>query len=120
MQRINVYKWLLTASLMLWSSLLTVAFGQQYGSAPSYQFQSTSSMIPIGGTYSSQVSEPFAAEVTHIGSRRNSWGDPDGEGDWEGYGVGELPNPSPVGEPQILLLMALLYAIGRFRKQRSC
>lgn len=47
-------------------------------------------------------------------SIRRGWDDPDDDP------VGVLPNPAPVGEPLVLLLMALLYAIGmRLRTRLS-
>jgi len=67
---------------------------------PSYQFKPTSYYSSIVGTTSS-------TETYMNGGIRKTdpWGDPEDDP------IGVLPDPAPVGEPLILLLMALLYAI---------
>jgi len=129
MQR-KIIQWALTAWFML-LGCTSIAFGQTYGSpykghtscrviyptgnsvtAPSYQFQSTSTLTSgLGNSvYATQVSEPFADRPSQS-VRRNALGDPDENG------IGEIPDPAPVGEPLILLGMAILYLI--YKKKRN-
>lgn len=132
MQRKTIHKWVLIAWFMLWGSVLSVAFAQNYGSPyrgssfprvvvcptvrsvmePAYQFQSTSAYtFGVGSAYESQITEPFSAAPANSGIRRG-FGDPDDDEN----GIGEIPDPVPVGEPFVLLLMAILYLL--FRKLR--
>jgi len=133
MQKRYIHKWLLTAWFMLLGCTLSVVSGQQYGSpykhtsnrqvthpsiqnnpAPAYRFQSTSSINSVVGNnaYVPPVNEPFAASIKSNSPLRRSWGDPDDEGG-SGEGIGELPNPSPIGGPLVLFVMALLYLLWR-------
>ena len=83
---------------------------------PSYNFRSTSSYTPIVGTtsYMSDGSGP-------IGSPRKAsgWGAPGDDDD----PIGTVPNV-PIGEPLVLLIMALIYVgcrhirIQRIRKAK--
>ena len=131
MQKRYIHKWLLTAWFMLLGCTLSVVSGQQYGSpykhtsnrqvthpsiqnnpAPAYRFQSTSSINSVVGNnaYVPPVNEPFAASIKSNSPLRRSWDDPDDE---SREGVGEIPNPSPIGEPLVLFVMALLYLLWR-------
>ena len=135
MQKKMMNKWVLTAWFMLWSSMLSVAFGQTYGApyrgtmsshhvvystvtpsaSPAYQFQSTSAFSSgVGSSYAPQISEPFAASPEKIGKRR-SFGDPDDDDD---YGIGILPNPQPIGEPLVLTVMAGLYIVYIYKRKK--
>ena len=119
----TIYKWVVAAWLMLWGSVLSVTFGQTYGSpyregpfsscaaystvsttaCPTCHFKSTSAYtFGVNSAYAPQVSEPFSTGQAKSGARR-SWGDPDD------YGVGEIADPLPIGEPWVLLLLAALY-----------
>ena len=141
-EKLTLHRWLLTAWLMLWGCLLSVAFGQQYGtlyrgstyyptvtsssrssspasayirssSAPTYDFQSTSSqrMMNGGTTISaSQVCAPFASRPAQSGALRSGWGDPEDPGTG-GYESGVVPDPAPIGEPWALMVMALLFLL---------
>ena len=137
MLRKTMNKWVVTAWFMLWGSVLSVTFAQNYGSlyrgnlsspyvvysgnnptmSPAYQFKSTSAYtFGVNDTYTPEISEPFSAGPAKIG-RRNMLGDPDDDGG-DGYGIGEIASQLPVGEPFVLLLMAFLYLLYR-RKHSS-
>ena len=81
---------------------------------PTYQFRSTSAYAP---TVSITVYTP-GSSTPYYGPRRdpaNPWGDPDDDEE-----IGQMK--TPVGEPLVLLLMAMLYALGHFiatRKKHS-
>lgn len=83
---------------------------------PTYQFNSTTNFTSAVGrsNLSSYVSEPFAVNVPGSIRRGGSWDDPDDEE------VGVLPT-TPIGEPLVLLLLALLYITCRtiIRKQTA-
>ena len=87
------------------------------GSRPStYQFQSTSTFTSVVGTsavYAPSVSAPFAATVAQSGPRR-SFGDDFGFNEEEDDPIGVVPDPVPVGEPFVLVWMAMLYLICHF------
>ena len=70
---------------------------------PSYSFRSTSSYTPVVGStsYLSDGSGPISSP-----RRAKSW-DPWDEPEDDPIGV--VPNPAPLGEPLILLLLALGY-----------
>ena len=70
---------------------------------PAFNFQSTS-------PYSAPVGSASSGIITQSAPRRStgfSWDDP------EDNPVGVLPNPAPVGEPLVLLVLALLYIVLR-------
>ncbi|MBR1381706.1 MAG: hypothetical protein IJ554_04455 [Paludibacteraceae bacterium] len=77
---------------------------------PSYEFYSTSSIAPVVGSTSYHSGPCYAPGAGHGGIRRDSWNDP-GEDDDP---VGVLPE-TPVGEPLILLLFALLFIVYKRR-----
>lgn len=76
---------------------------------PSYEFYSTSSIAPVVGSTSYHSGPCYAPGAGHGGIRRDSW---DGPGDEDPIGV--LPE-TPVGEPLILLLFALLFIVYKRR-----
>ena len=77
---------------------------------PSYEFYSTSSIAPVVGSTSYHSGPCYAPGAGHGGIRRDSW---DGPGD-DDDPVGVLPE-TPVGEPLILLLFALLFIVYKRR-----
>lgn len=133
MKRQNRHRWLITAWFLIMGCLLTVVYGQQYGtlykgvsttyrsayasvpasSAPTYEFQSTSTYVESGSTYAPVVSAPFATLPGKMGgSIRKGLGDPEEDP------VGQVTKP-PVGEPWILLLLALVYLIYTVYKKKT-
>ncbi len=141
MQRKNRHRWLITAWFLIMGCLLTVVYGQQYGtlykgisttyrsayasvpasSAPTYEFQSTSTSMESGSTYAPLVSAPFATLPGKMGGIRRGIGDPEGDPEAGGvdYEIGVIPDPAPVGEPWILLLLALMYLIYTVYKKKT-
>ena len=113
-------KKLIILFLIIWGCMS--AFAQNYGQTapwgtpPSYQFQSTSTCATTVGnsTMTSTVSDPFSVTPSGSGPRR-AWGKPD-DGD---SGIGELPDPAPVGEPLVLLLFAAGYILFRLIRKRT-
>ena len=113
-KQFNKNIWLMTVWL-LWSC--TALYANTYepfawngpAEQPTYQFRSTSAYQPmtIGTSYTSQVSEPYASSPNK-GPRKTeewSWGNTDPEDDPVGH--------IPVGEPWVLLGMAILYMLIR-------
>ncbi len=115
-----IYKWLLTIGLLIsceagalaftdatmpaaWSTTPTLSGDVQ----PSYQFQSTSSYTLTTNT---TVYEPGACSPSPSPSvrcaRRSVWDDPDDDTE-----IGQVN--TPIGEPLVLLLFALLYMLKR-------
>lgn len=137
------YKWVLIAWMMLLGGLLSPnrsysqtmrntsnvytstvdyqTFNQAAYANPDYRFQSTSAYTTVVGSsaYSSTISSPFAAYSPMGRPRRTSTYNPwDEEGDPSGDEMGLLN--TPVGEPFVLLLMAMLYVISsRLRSRLS-
>lgn len=108
---------------VLWIFTLSTAWATQFttqpATLPAYQFQSTSichSTVGNSSFTTTTVYAPYSA-TPNCGPRRtklddsgswdegDSWDDPN-EDD---YPTGVKPNPDPVGEPMILLLLALGY-----------
>ena len=94
-----------------WSTTPTMSSSAQ----TSYQFRSTSSYAPSGRVqvYSVGAASPSVSPRRNDGS---SW-------DWSDPGandpIGQKPDPTPVGEPYILLLFAAIYALyATLRQQR--
>lgn len=77
---------------------------------PSYEFYSTSSITPVVGSTSYHSGPCYAPGAGHGGIRKDTW---DGPGD-DDDPVGVLPE-TPVGEPLILLLFALLFIVYKRR-----
>ncbi len=122
--RIVLYRWMLAAWLLVGHALPNYAqtggsrttssrdqwamtnMSYQTATAPAYQFRSTS-------PYSSLVSPTStvgAPAYAPSGPRRGPWDPP------EDNPIGVLPDPAPLGEPLILLLMAALFIL--FKKKR--
>ncbi len=116
--RLTTYKWL-TMALLLCCSTLSHAFTYEQPTQPaswgrtttfsddvqpSYNFRSTSSYSPIVGTtsYMSDGSGPISSPRRV----RTSWGKPSDDDD----PMGTIKN-TPIGEPLVLLLLALGYVI---------
>ena len=85
---------------------------------PAFTFHSTSSYISNGTlTARPQITTNISNGIATLGSapitrpRRTSEWDEDDEGDPSGDGIGVVPNPAPIGEPFILLLMLALYLL---------
>jgi hypothetical protein len=81
---------------------------------PTYQFRSTSAYTPTMNTtvYTPGSSTPFGAPTRPRRSDIDEEED-DPSGDPTGY------IDTPIGEPLVLLLMALLYAAGRYIARRK-
>ena len=117
--------------LVLWLLMLpftgAATITTQPASFPEYRFQSTSTCPSVVGSSAfttTMVYTPYSAAPRTGLRRTESWGSMDDEYSWDGpgeddYPTGVLPNPAPVGEPLILLLMALLYAVGRYFAKRK-
>ena len=85
---------------------------------PTFRFQSTSSYISNGVLNARpQITANMSNGIATLSSapinrpRRTSGWDDDEEGDPSGDGIGIVPNPAPIGEPFILLLMIALYLL---------
>ena len=125
-RKLCIYKWLI--ALLLIISAGTTASAWAYPQAqqpaawsntpklssdvrPNYQFQSTSAYTPVmgGSSYSSTIYAP-AANAPVYRPRKDAfdgWGEDDNP-------VGEVDDKVPVGEPFVLLVMAMLYLFGRY------
>ena len=124
--RLTTYKWL-TMALLLCCSTLSYAFTYEQPTEPaswgrtatfsddiqpSYNFRSTSSYTPVVGTtsYMSDGSGPISSPRR----ARMDWGSPSDDDN----PVGTVSNV-PVGEPLVLLVLALVYVICiRLRRMR--
>lgn len=118
--------------LVLWLLMLPSAgaatITTQPASFPEYRFQSTSTCPSVVGqsTYTTTaVQAPYSIHPVSVIRRTESWtpgswdegedwGDPSGS-----HPTGVIPDPAPIGEPLILLLMALLYALGHYFARRK-
>ena len=135
-RRSDIHRWLLTVWLILWGCLLSPVSAQKYGrtykgsiqyrmyrqpsantTLPTYEFQSTSAYSPAssGSAYAPQVSAPYATRVGSSKPKR-AWGDPEDDTGWtpsdgEDWGIGEVAEKAPIGEPWILLLLAMTYIV---------
>lgn len=141
LQRRILYRWLLTAWLMLCGSLVSFAvtydrvsqtslWGYQpayntgtvstarvasLSAQPSYEFKSTSSYQSVVGSSVFLSSDSYSpVGNTRPGSIRrggtgNPWDDEPGDDDDP---IGQKPT-QPIGEPWILILIALLYIVGK-------
>ena len=124
-----IYKWLIALLLIISAGATTPAWAYPQAQQPAawsntpklsndvqpnYQFQSTSAYTPVmgGSSYSSNVYAPAANAPTYRPRKdpTNPWGDGDPEGDPQGV----VPDPAPVGEPFVLLVMAMLYLLVRY------
>lgn len=133
MQRKNrIYKWLVMLWLLLaggvWSPMVAYTRVAQPSVwqkkptmsadiCPSYQFHSTSSYTLVVGqtSYTAEPYNPLQASGPNRARKDyDPWGDTDPSSD---HGVGEVDDPAPVGEPWVLLLMAVLYIFYTKRKK---
>ena len=116
--------------LVFWIGLVSSAWAfdmnAQLSTPPSYQFQSTSTCLSVVGNstfttttvYAPGCSSPSGASRP----RRSLWDEEDEEGNPSGEGVGNVD--TPVGEPMVLLLLALGYLLvkvesGKRKVERS-
>ena len=108
--------------LVFWIGTLSSAWATQHATFPAYQFQSTSTCPSVVGQSAyttTSVQAPYSIRPGSVIRRTESWSpgswEDDGDG-WGDPGSGTLPTgvipDVPVGEPFVLLLMALLYALG--------
>ena len=122
---------LLVAWLLLWGGLLVPARAYQEATLPqswqrtpvmsedvrpAYEFRSTSSYMATTGRGSAA---PIGAAYSSRPRRSSPWDEPgDDNGDPNGQGIGNVD--TPVGEPLVLLVLALAYCLimGWRRSQR--
>ena len=83
---------------------------------PSYQFQSTSSYTLVVGQ-TSYTAEPYNPAQPSGPARARREYNPWDETDPSDPGVGEVDDPAPIGEPWVLLLLAILYIFYTKRKK---
>ena len=112
-KQLNKYTWLLAVWILCTtaSSYAQVAQPAAWSTTPtmsedvntSFTFKSTSSYTPIVGStsYTSELNSPTRRPRKDRSS--SLWGEP------EDNPIGQVTNPTPVGEPLILLVMASLY-----------
>lgn len=119
--------------LVLWLLMLpftgAATITTQPASFPEYRFQSTStcpSAVGSSAYTTTAVQAPYSIHPVSVIRRTESWtpGSWDDGDRWDGPGedefpTGVIPDPAPVGEPLILLLMVLLYAAGRYIARRK-
>ena len=79
----------------------------------SFSFKSTSSYTPIVGStgYTSELNAPTRGPRKSESTPWDSWGLDDPFGIPTDNPIGTVTDPTPVGEPFILLLMVVLYGI---------
>lgn len=139
-RRVDLFRWILTLWLVIAGCMGTPVLAQKYGTlykgatphrtmyrqpiardaCPTYQFRSTSAYSSSfsGSAYAPQVTTPYATRAAGSKPRRsNPWSEDeyDDEGNPQGQEVGLMD--TPVGEPFILLIMALFYFLYK-RKQK--
>ena len=110
-------KFMMILLLVLWgctvSSLKAFETNAQWATPPAYQFQSTSTCSSVVGNstfITTTVYAPGCSSPSRVSRpRRSLWDDDDEEGNPSGQGVGNVD--TPIGEPLILLLFALLYML---------
>lgn len=117
-ERRITHGWMLVAWLLLWGGLLVPARAYTEASLPqtwqrtpvmsedvrpAYEFRSTSSYMATGGRGSAA---PAGATYSSKPRRANPWDD---SGDPNGEGVGNVF--TPVGEPLVLLVLAIIYGL---------
>lgn len=124
---LKLYKWILVLLILCGSHQVSVAgtFGRVAQPAdwgyktvfsddirPSYAFHSTSSCNSVLGNTS--TNSILSEGITSYSDAWNPWGDEDPEP--TGNPVGTLDNPTPIGEPLILVVLAIMYLL--FRRAR--
>ena len=119
---------------VLWGCMISSAFAYTYPaqsvSAPTYQFQSTSTVTSVVGQSSFTSSTIYApcsnapASKPRRAGEYNPW-DEDGDGAFDPWGDDNDPTGeeigqvnTPIGSPWILLVCAVGYIIIRRKKQR--
>ena len=133
-KHIHIGRWVLTAWIMLWGCMSSaLAYDQNtrynpysnssispygsYNTTPTYQFRSTSpyqSVVNTTSSFTPLADDPYAGMARQNGPRRAwDWGAPGDDDD----PIGVIPD-QPVGEPLVLLLMALLYIGVRFYRSK--
>lgn len=132
MQRDNIVKWVLAAWFMLlgctasygYTTYQTApAYTNVYHTAvtPSYQFRSTSvyssSFSNDNSTFVPLADDPYASPGPRKGPRKSSPWDEDPEKG--GNELGVVDDPTPIGEPLVLLLLAALYGGYRLMKRKK-
>ena len=129
----NKYTWLIAVWLILATatSYAQVAQPAAWSTTPtmsedvntSFSFKSTSSYSPIVGStgYTSELNAPTRGPRKSESTPWESWGLDDPFGIPTDNPIGTVTDPTPVGEPIALLVMALLYGamrcIRRYRRQ---
>jgi len=123
----KLYRWLFAIWILIGCETAAYAYTQAAPPAawrttptlstdmqPTYQFRSTSAYTPTMNTtvYTPGSSTPFGAPTRPRRSDIDEEED-DPSGDPTGY------IDTPIGEPLVLLLMALLYAAGRYIARRK-
>lgn len=132
MQRDKIVKWVLAAWFMLlgctasygYTTYQTApAYTNVYHTAetPSYQFRSTSvyssSFSNDNSTFVPLADDPYASPGPRKGPRKSSPWDEDPEKG--GNELGVVDDPTPIGEPLVLLLLAALYGGYRLMKRKK-
>jgi len=106
---------------------LSPALATRRAELPTYQFQSTSTCSSVVGSsafMTTTVYTPYSGAPTCSPRRAKSW-EPDDWGDGDDWGdpgdddfpTGVIPNPTPIGEPLILFLFAMLYVLIRLPRR---
>ncbi len=115
--------------LVFWGCTVSSAWAfertVQLSTAPAYQFQSTSAYPSMtgGSTFASTTVYAPCSSAPSSKPRRsegnyNPWDDSgDDEGNPSGQGVGEVD--TPIGEPLVLLLMAVAYLLFATLRKRQ-
>lgn len=118
------YRWMLTAWIMLWSCMSSVWAYDPYSpsSAPTYEFRSTSYFVSQKvntPSFTPLADDPYAGIAKVGGVRRdgNPWDlDNPGEND---NPIGQVDEPTPIGTPLVMLLMALMYIAFRVYRRKQ-
>ena len=90
--------------------------------APSYQFHTTSVYTSVveNPTFSPIAADPYSNSSPHRSLRKAVLeDDDDDDGDPDSDPIGQIPDPTPIGEPLVLLLLAALYGGYRLMKRRK-
>lgn len=109
--------------LVFWGCTVSSAWAfertVQLSTAPAYQFQSTSAYPSMtgGSTFASTANYTPYSAAPSSGPRRSETYNPFDEGEPTGQGVGEVD--TPVGEPLVLLLMAVAYLLFATLRKRQ-
>lgn len=132
MQRHNIVRWILAAWFMLLGCTASFGYTTSHNTsvytnvyttaaAPSYQFRSTSvyssSFSNDNSTFVPLADDPYASPGPRKGPRKSSPWDEDPEKG--GNELGVVDDPTPIGEPLVLLLLAALYGGYRLMKRKK-